>query len=121
MDAFVENFERLLGLHHLTAKQAARMTGITESTLSKWSSGKRSPSFESAITVGETFGIEPGRLAKARFEDLLAHELADPERYREVEKRIKLTPGNIAALPESDRRKVVVQMTPKPKEEGQRG
>ena len=88
MDNFVDNFERLLGLHHLTARQASQATGITESTLSKWSKAKRSPSFDSAITVGEFFGIEPGRLARASFDELLANELASPERFKAVEAKI---------------------------------
>ena len=39
--------------------------------------------------MGDFFKIDPGRLARADFGDLLEHELADAERYRQVEKTLK--------------------------------
>jgi hypothetical protein len=59
------------------------------STVSHWLSERRRPSFESAMKVGSFFDIPPHRLAQARFQDLLADELGDEERYQRVETRIK--------------------------------
>jgi transcriptional regulator with XRE-family HTH domain len=88
-DHFVDNVRRLAGLHGLTMKQVAMAIDATESTLNKWASGDRSPSFDSALRVGDLFGIDPGRLARAPFEDLLQHELADGERYRRAEETLE--------------------------------
>jgi transcriptional regulator with XRE-family HTH domain len=88
-DHFADNLRRLAGLHGITMKQVAMAIDATESTLNKWSSGDRSPSFTSALRVGELFGVDPGRLARAPFEDLLEHELADAERYRRAEETLE--------------------------------
>jgi transcriptional regulator with XRE-family HTH domain len=88
-DHFVENLRRLMGLHEVTAKQVAMAIGASESTFNKWSSGDRNPSFKYALEVGELFGVDPGRLARADFADLLEHELADAERYRKAEETLE--------------------------------
>lgn len=88
MDEFRNNLTRLLGLHNLTARDAAKILGLSQSTVGKWGTGLRQPSFATALKVGEFFGIPPDRLATAKFTDLLEHELADPERFDAVETRI---------------------------------
>ena len=50
---------------------------------------RHAPSFRAALQVGEFFGVAADRLANAPFEDLLADELADPQRYQATERRIK--------------------------------
>lgn len=69
------------------------------STISKWGSGSRSPSFLTALKVGEFFGVSADRLATAPFEDLLAHELADPERFKAVEARIHKAKTGLNPVP----------------------
>lgn len=86
---FMDNFERLMGLHGLYHRQAAPMIGVSVTTIAKWKSGERSPSFPAALQVAEFFGVPADRLANALFEDLLENELADAERYRATERRIK--------------------------------
>ena len=89
MERFPDNLFRLLGLHRLTAREAAFVLGISESSLGKWGSGARRPSFETALLVSDFFGVGANRLAQAEFEDLLANELADPNRFRAVETKIR--------------------------------
>ena len=89
MEHFADNFERLLGLHKLSGKEAADMLGLSQSVLSKWQSGARQPSFSSALTAGDFFGVPADRLARADFSDLLANELADTQRYADVEAEIR--------------------------------
>lgn len=88
MEQFRNNLSRLLGLHNLTAREAAQILGLSQSTVGKWGTGLRQPSFATALKVGEFFGIPADRLATAEFTDLLQHELADPERFEGVETRI---------------------------------
>ena len=85
---FVENLERLAGLHNLNMQTVAALCGVSESAISKWRSGDRSPGFASALKIADVFQVDAGRLARADFSDLLAHELASPERYEEAEKTI---------------------------------
>jgi DNA-binding XRE family transcriptional regulator len=88
VERFPDNLFRILGLHLLTAREAAKILGISESALGKWGTGARRPSFDAALQVSEFFGLDANRLAQAKFEDLLQRELADPDRFRAVEARI---------------------------------
>src|SRR5436309_9995183 len=65
------------------------MLDISESALGKWGAGARRPSFETALRVSDFFGVPANRLAQAKFEDLLANELADPARFQAVETKIR--------------------------------
>jgi transcriptional regulator with XRE-family HTH domain len=89
MDRFSENLSRLLGLHALPAKEAAEMLGISQSAFTKWATGKRNPSFTTALLVGEFFGVPADRLARADFGCLLEGELASSQRFDEVEAEIR--------------------------------
>lgn len=67
---------------------SSKLLDLDESTLTKWNAGIRKPSFETALRVGEYFGVPADRLARAEFTDLLQKELCDPERFDAVEKKI---------------------------------
>lgn len=89
MQRFPDNLSRLLGIHNLTAREAAKILGLSQSTFAKWGTGLRQPSFATALKVGEFFGVPVDRLATAEFEDLLQNELANPERFQAVETKIR--------------------------------
>ena len=86
---FTDNFVRLLGLHALSQHFTAQLLGVSEATMSAWINGKSTPSLAKAIDIAELFQISTDRLIGAEFSDLLAHELADPDRFGRVETRIK--------------------------------
>jgi DNA-binding XRE family transcriptional regulator len=86
---FTDNFVRLLGLHALSQHFTAQLLGVSEATMSAWMNGKSTPSLAKAIDIAELFQITTDRLMGAKFSDLLANELADPERFERVESRIK--------------------------------
>jgi DNA-binding XRE family transcriptional regulator len=86
---FTDNFVRLLGLHALSQHFTAQLLGVSEATMSAWMNGKSTPSLAKAIDIADLFQISTDRLMGARFPDLLADELADPERFGRVETRIK--------------------------------
>jgi transcriptional regulator with XRE-family HTH domain len=75
-------------VHALSGAEAAKLLGISQSTIVKWTQGTRAPSFKTAMIVGGFFQVSAERLATAEFSDLLANELANPERFRTVEERI---------------------------------
>src|SRR4051812_35962664 len=85
---FPDNVRRLFGLHALSGAEAAKLLGISQSTIAKWARGTRAPSFKTAMIVGSFFQVSAERLATAEFFDLLANELASPERFRAVEERV---------------------------------
>jgi transcriptional regulator with XRE-family HTH domain len=100
MEAFADNLQRLLGLHRLTAREGADMMAMSRSALTKWATGDRRPSFTAALVVGDFFGVPADRLARADFADLLEHELADPDRFREVEAEIRRRRSTLRAVGE---------------------
>lgn len=89
MERFPDNLRRLLGMHDLSDREAAEILGLSQSTLGKWQTRVRRPSFRMALRVGAFFGVPADRLATAEFTDLLQHELADPARYEAVEEKIR--------------------------------
>ncbi len=97
MEAFPDNLRRLLGVHALTAREAAALLDLSVSTFTKWERGLRQPSFSTALRVADFFGVPADRLATAEFKDLLQHELADPDRFDAVEERIQLDRARLDA------------------------
>jgi len=95
MEALADNLRRLIGMHalrvssHDSSVGAASLVGISAQALSELQSGKRSPSLATAQAIANFFEVPLDRLLNAAFSDLLAHELADPDRYQRVEKKIK--------------------------------
>ena len=91
---FTDNFVRLLGLHRLSQHFTAQLLSVSEATMSAWMNGKSQPSLAKAIGIADLFQLSTDRLMGAEFADLLAHELADPDRFERVEARIRrgLTP-----------------------------
>jgi transcriptional regulator with XRE-family HTH domain len=98
VERFPENLRRLLGLHDLEQTEAAEMLGMSKQSFSAWNSGRRTPSFTTALLVADFLGVAADRLARASFEDLLAHELADPDRFREVEAEIRRRRSTLKAV-----------------------
>lgn len=94
---FTDNLVRLLGMHALSQHLAAQLVGVSNTTMSAWMTGKSTPSLSKAVAVAELFEVSADRLISAPFADLLARELADPERFARVEERLRSsqrpTPG----------------------------
>jgi transcriptional regulator with XRE-family HTH domain len=76
-------------MHALTQHFTSDLIGVSEATVSGWMNGKTDPSLSKAIAVADLFQISTDRLMGARFTDLLANELSDPERFDRVEERIR--------------------------------
>jgi DNA-binding XRE family transcriptional regulator len=98
VERFADNLRRLLGVHDLEQTEAAEILGMSKASFSAWNAGRRQPSFTTALLIGEFFNVPADRLARASFDDLLAHELADPERFREVEAEIRRRRSTLTAV-----------------------
>ena len=87
MSKFGENFARVLGLHALTGRQAARFLGVSEQAVSEWLTGKREPGTSSLVQIASSFEVDALRLMHEPFATVLP-QLADPERFDRVENRL---------------------------------
>ena len=86
---FAENLLRLIGLHAISQHFAAQLLGVSNATMSAWMNGKTNPSLAKAVAAAELFEVGAERLIAAPFEELLANELANQQRFRRVEKRLR--------------------------------
>jgi transcriptional regulator with XRE-family HTH domain len=114
MQRFPDNLNRLLGIHDLTAREAAKILGLSQSTFAKWGTGLRQPSFATALMVGEFFGVPADRLATAEFEDLLQNELANRERFHAVETKIRYSRSGLRPVEDLEAAKEVDVISGKP-------
>jgi len=87
-DHFADNLKRLAGMHGLPLRDVAMLIGASESVVNKWHSGDRNPSFTYALKVGDLFEVDPGKLARLSFDELLEHDLT-AEQYRKAEETIE--------------------------------
>lgn len=88
MQAFGENLRRLLGLHDLRGREAARLIGISPQSLSEWMRGHRQPNLQMLLRVASFLEINGERLLRAPFRELLVHEAGDRKRFDRVEAKI---------------------------------
>ena len=88
MAAFGENLRRLLGLHDLRGREAARLIGVSPQSLSEWMRGHRRPNLQMLLRVASFLEISTDRLLQATFPELLANEVADTARFSRVEAKI---------------------------------
>jgi transcriptional regulator with XRE-family HTH domain len=84
---FADNFERLLGVHRLTARKAGDLLGVSHATLSYWRNARREPDVKSLMRVSAFFEVDAWSLLMLPFPELLPI-IADPERFERVERRI---------------------------------
>lgn len=86
---FVYTLPRLMGLHNLSGTRAALLLDMSPQHLALLMNGKRNPTYERLRAIGDLFGIQTDRLVDTPFEDILEHEIADPQRFRDTEQRIQ--------------------------------
>jgi transcriptional regulator with XRE-family HTH domain len=90
MSELPNNLRRLLGLHALTAARASQLVGVSQQALSELQLGKReSPRRQTVERLATFFEVTRWKLEDMPFEQLLADELNNPERYLKVEEKIE--------------------------------
>jgi transcriptional regulator with XRE-family HTH domain len=89
MSELPNNLRHLLGLHDLTAAKASPLIGISQQALSELQSGRReNPRRQTLERLAVFFEVPRWKLEDVPFEQLLAEELANSERYLKVEAKI---------------------------------
>jgi transcriptional regulator with XRE-family HTH domain len=84
-----DNLDRLLGLHSMSATRASSVLGISAQALSEIRKGKRaSPNIDTLEKISDFFEVSVDRLRKATVAELLQDEIADPDRFARVEKKL---------------------------------
>jgi transcriptional regulator with XRE-family HTH domain len=83
-----DNIRRLLGVHALTAAEGAALIGISPQGLSEllW---RERPSLESLERLESFFEVDLSDLLRTPFVELLEVEVADRQRFRRVEAKIR--------------------------------
>jgi transcriptional regulator with XRE-family HTH domain len=95
---FARNFSHLIGVHLLTAQSAKQHLDLSAQAISELRAGKRQPSLQTLQKTSGFFEISIDRLLEAEFEDLLANELADSDRFRRVEAKIGRGPHGLRVV-----------------------
>jgi transcriptional regulator with XRE-family HTH domain len=86
---FAKNLRTLLGVHGLTARETARLTGVSVNALSSWMTGERDPSLASMQKLAGFFEIDAFKLLGQYTGSFLHEELADLERWERVEQKLR--------------------------------
>jgi transcriptional regulator with XRE-family HTH domain len=92
MSELPNNLRHLLGLHDLTASKASALLGLSQQALSELQAGRReNPRRQTVQKLATFFEVTGWKLEGMPFDQLLADELSDQERYLKVEAKIPRT------------------------------
>ena len=80
------NLRRLIYFHHWSAREAAKVIGVSEHAMSAWLTEKRKPGIDSVMRIAGLYDIDPRLLSGDQL--AFAKELADPERIQHAEANI---------------------------------
>jgi transcriptional regulator with XRE-family HTH domain len=83
---FSVNLRRLIYFHHWSAREAARVIGVSEHAMSAWLTEKRKPGLESVMRIAGLYDVDPRLLSGDQF--AFAKELADSDRIQHAEANI---------------------------------
>jgi transcriptional regulator with XRE-family HTH domain len=80
------NLRRLIYFHQWSAREAAKVIGVSEHAMSAWLTEKRKPGIDSVMRIAGLYDLDPRLLSGDQL--AFAKELADPERIRHAEVNI---------------------------------
>jgi len=83
---FAVNLRRLIYFHHWSAREAAKVIGVSEHAMSAWLTEKRKPGIDSVMRIAGLYDIDPRLLSGDQL--AFAKELADAERIQHAEANI---------------------------------
>jgi transcriptional regulator with XRE-family HTH domain len=83
---FAVNLRRLIYFHYWSAREAAKVIGVSEHAMSAWLTEKRKPGINSVMRIAGLYDIDPRLLSGDQL--AFAKELADPERIQHAEANV---------------------------------
>ncbi len=84
--SFTVNLRRLIYFHHPSAREAAKILGVSEHAMSAWLTEKRKPGLDSIMRIAQLYDIDPRKLAGDPL--AFAKDLADSARIEHAETNI---------------------------------
>jgi len=94
--SFAVNLRRLLYFHHSSAREAAKILGVSEHAMSAWLTEKRKPGLDSIMRIAGLYDIDPRLLSGDPLN--FARELADPARIKHAEANILNAARGVGAV-----------------------
>jgi len=94
--SFAVNLRRLIYFHHWSAREAAKIIGVSEHAMSAWLTEKRKPGLDSIMRIAGLYDIDPRLLSGEPL--AFAKELADPERIEHAEANIRHAARGVGAV-----------------------
>jgi len=83
---FAVNLRRLIYFHHWSAREAAKVIGVSEHAMSAWLTEKRKPGIDSVMRIAGLYDIDPRLLSGDQL--AFAKELAEPDRIGHAEANV---------------------------------
>jgi transcriptional regulator with XRE-family HTH domain len=93
---FAVNLRRLIYFHHSSAREAARILGVSEHAMSAWLTEKRKPGLDSIMRIAGVYDIDPRLLSGDQL--AFARDLADPVRIEHSEANILHAARGVSAV-----------------------
>ena len=94
--SYTVNLRRLIYFHHWSAREAAKIIGVSEHAISAWLTEKRQPGLDSIMRIAGIYDIDPRLLSGDQL--AFAKELADPDRIQNAEANIRHAERGIGAV-----------------------
>jgi transcriptional regulator with XRE-family HTH domain len=94
--SFAVNLRRLVYFHHSSAREAAKILGVSEHAISAWLTEKRKPGLDSIMRMAGLYDIDPRLLSGDPL--AFAMELADPARIENAEANILHAARGVGAV-----------------------
>jgi transcriptional regulator with XRE-family HTH domain len=95
--SFAVNLRRLVYFHHSSAREAAKILGVSEHAMSAWLTERRKPGLDSIMRIASLYDIDPRLLSGDPL--AFARELADPARSEHAEANMHAASGVGAVTP----------------------
>jgi len=93
---FAVNLRRLIYFHHWSAREAAKIIGISEHAMSAWLTEKRKPGIDSVMRIAGLYDVDPRLLSGDQL--AFAKELADPDRIQHAETNVGHAARGVGAV-----------------------
>jgi len=92
----VPETSRFIDTCHASAREAAKVIGVSEHAMSAWLTEKRKPGIDSVMRIASLYDIDPRLLSGDQL--AFARDLADPDRIQHAETNIGHVEEGVGAV-----------------------